>query len=108
MAKLGKDMPFPNIDGGARDWRAEFAKEEAALEHIRSTHDVVKFGVGDGYAMYVVESYSPPVLRWIPFGDCWQIPTAHMRGLTAKNLRGLVERDRAISELFGHSRTEKA
>lgn len=87
MAKLGPDMPFPEIDYGARDYKAEMAKEDDALDAIRKAHDTISFGVADGCAMYVIASYSPPVLRWVPFGDRYRIPYAHIRGLRAQDLR---------------------
>lgn len=87
MAKLGREMPFPTINYGAQNIKAELAKEDKALAAIRAEHDTVSFGVADGCALYVIQSYSPPVLRWVPFGDRYQIPYAHLRGLRAADLR---------------------
>ena len=86
MARLAEDMPFPDIDYGAKNWQAESTREAKAMAKIRAEHDVIQFPVADSCAVYVIASYSPPVLRWVPFCDKWTIPAAHIRGLTAKDL----------------------
>ena len=51
---------------------------------------IVSFGVADGYATYRVVKDKPLTLEHIPHGDAWQIPAAHLRGLTAKDIRVLA------------------
>jgi hypothetical protein len=62
--------------------------------------EIVRFGVGDGNAVYMILRLKPCEIMHIPIGDAWQIPAAHARGLKASDLRGMVERDRKLTELF--------
>jgi len=110
MARLGADYPFPTIDPGhdTDSWRAGFKAEQDALTKIMAEQTTIKFQRGDGYAMYVVASEKPLVLRWIPFGDKWQVDAPTIRGLRLDDVRALVERECALASIFGRSKTAKA
>lgn len=63
--------------------------------HHKLTGEVIRFGVGDGYAMYMVMNGTK--IMHLPLGDAWQIPDAHARGLRVAEE---VKRERAWRELF--------
>jgi hypothetical protein len=60
---------------------------------------IVRFPVADGYAEYMIVSLRPVTLMHLPFGDSYQIPEAHARGLRASDLRELVEREEKWARL---------
>tara|TARA_R110000824_G_scaffold261570_3_gene450210 strand:+ start:343 stop:681 length:339 start_codon:yes stop_codon:yes gene_type:complete len=62
---------------------------------------VMKFPAGDGQAMYHVVKENPLTLEWIPYGDAWQIPTAHLRGLNYEDWVLQQEWNKKIAQLFG-------
>ena len=62
---------------------------------------IMKFPTGDGQAMYHVVKETPLTLEWIPYGDAWQIPTAHLRGLNYEDWVLDRERSKKMKELFG-------
>jgi hypothetical protein len=61
---------------------------------------VVRFHIADGYACYYVKSFAPLVLQLIPYGDAYQIPAAHMRGLRRADIEDMIEREKRLRELF--------
>ncbi len=104
MAKLKPTRPefvtrCQEIFAGYRDntWRA---KEAAFFKELEAIGPIIDFPVGDGKAVYLVVSESPPVIEHIPLGDAWQIPAAHIRGLNAAALREEVRRKKAMAALF--------
>jgi hypothetical protein len=74
-------------------------KEYADVQDFGDT--VMNFPAGDGQAMYHVVKENPLTLEWIPYGDAWQIPTAHLRGLKYSDWVNQQERTKAIARLFG-------
>lgn len=95
MAKLGDSVEVPDF---GRDWDAG----SKWLSNYTRDNLVIKFQIADGYAFYKVsEDFS--TLRHIPFGDAWQIPFAHVRGLTKRDIKEHLERERRIRKLFNLS-----
>jgi hypothetical protein len=62
---------------------------------------IIKFPVADGYAIYHVLSVSPVRLEHVPYGDAWQIPSAHIRGLTPVDIQRLLDKEANLHKLFG-------
>ncbi len=62
---------------------------------------IISFPVADGFAHYFVEKEKPLSLSLIPYGDAYQIPEAHIRGLTLKDVKTMVQRQRKIKKMFG-------
>lgn len=60
---------------------------------------VIRFGVADGQAQYVVVSLRPAVLIHVDTGDAYQFP--YIERLTAADLRKRVVAGEAINKLFG-------
>ena len=61
---------------------------------------IVRFGVADGYAYYRVTADKPLTLEHLPFSDGYQIPYAHIRGLTKADILRQEEGHRNMSLLF--------
>lgn len=57
---------------------------------LRNLEPVLSFPVADGYALYFVKSRNPLVLQHIPYLDAYQIPLAHIRGLTEADVDAQV------------------
>jgi hypothetical protein len=99
MAKLLHE-PYP----GDWEWKPgvdfneHHERTNKMLDEIAES--MVRFPVADGYALYAVISLNPPILQHIPFGDAWQIPAAHIRGLTAKDIKSMLEREKSLKSLF--------
>ncbi len=48
---------------------------------------LLQFPVADGYALYIVNRTRPEIeLIFVPSGDAWQIPEAHLRGLRISDI----------------------
>lgn len=62
--------------------------------------EVIRFGVADGYAQYVVWRSSPLELIHVATGDAWHADRILLRGLTVTDVKDMVARDRRIAELF--------
>jgi len=93
------------------DWEKKTAEDFS--EYLRRTEQIlvsipwdrlVRFPIADGQALYYVKSVSPPVLQHIPYGDAYQIPAAHIRGLTTKDIRSMIRAEQQMAALFGERR----
>ena len=94
MAKLLKTQVKGHWDtqiyrGGqgcdCEDFSDCWEKEQAELDEI-GRDNIMSFPVADGSAMYKVVKEKPLTLAHIPYGDAYQIPYAHIRGLTYADL----------------------
>lgn len=73
-----------------------FNKQDEALRELFKKSDelgddeivgtVLSFGVADGSANYVVVKERPLTLAWAPIPDNYQIPAAHLRGITKQDV----------------------
>jgi hypothetical protein len=61
--------------------------------------EIVREGVGDGYAQYMVFKSKPLTLIHLPIGDAWNFQWANKWNL--KDIKGMVERNRNHKRLFG-------
>lgn len=110
MAKLSNDSipgfeQQPNEDFMAylersRKLLKDLEDKEAALPEGKYEGVILSFPYADGYAMYLVQKTSPLTLQHIPFGDAWQIPAAHLRGLNLDDVKEQVRRNKGLRELF--------
>jgi len=112
MARLAK-KPVEgewNMRAG-EDWKAydkrtrEMFKALALADKAVPAGGVVgvlmSFPIADGSAMYRVSKESPLTLEHLPYGDAWQIPEAHIRGIRKADVLEQVRRNRAMDKLFG-------
>jgi len=79
----------------------KYEKESDALLEGQIVGGVVQFPVADGYAIYRVSKEKPLTLQHIPYCDAWQIPEAHMRGLTRKDIERLIWQNKQMNDIFG-------
>ena len=64
--------------------------------------EIVRFGVADGKASYVIGRQGRAVLLiLIQTGDAYDLPDAHIRGLRLADLRQNVRGQKKMAELFG-------
>ena len=102
MARLAKN-PYPgNWDFGG-DLDDYFDRTKKQLDAIPSDK-VIQFPIADGYAMYFIKSIRPLTLQHIPYGDAWQIPTAHMRGLKKADVEHMISREAGLKKLFADAK----
>ena len=84
------------VGGGREDW----TKAEAAFDKFCNENEVLSFGVADSYAHYLVVKRKPLTLQHIYYMDGYQIPAAHVRGLTLADVDDMLRREKAMRELF--------
>ena len=77
------------------------------LQTLVSTGKVITFPVADGNAFYVVVKEKPLTLRWIPYGDKWQVHPATIRGLTLKDVQKMIEGEKWMREMFSGKSVDK-
>ena len=61
---------------------------------------LLRFPVADSYAEYIVVSNRPLTLAHIPAFDAWQIPAAHMRGLSRADILHQLKAAKILHILF--------
>jgi hypothetical protein len=76
----------------------------AALPEGQYKGTVLSFPVADGKAMYLVQKTRPLTLQHIPFGDAWEIPAAHLRGLNMDDVKEHANRNKAMRALFSRNK----
>lgn len=62
------------------------------------TGKMIRFGVADGYAVYMIASIKPLVLIHLEYGDAWNFQYVHL--LTATEVKKKVEQQEEMSKLF--------
>lgn len=78
----------------------DLEEKEAALPEGSYEGVILRFPVADGYAMYLVQKTRPLTLQHIPFGDAWQIPAAHLRGLSMEDVKQQAAHNKSRRKLF--------
>lgn len=59
---------------------------------------LMSFPIADGCATYRVSKESPLTLEHVPYGDAWQIPYAHIRGIRKADALEQARRERAMAK----------
>lgn len=86
MAQLHKtDYKLPPMEFN-REGRWEDTAHHKAFEELRSKHEMVSFGVGDGFAWYIVKSRKPLVLQHVDYCDGYMVSGAMIRGLRVADI----------------------
>ena len=80
-------------------WQEHNTKQEESFNRLDPDR-VWKAPAADNYARYYVASFKPIRLIHIPTGDGYQALPATIRGLTAKEMKADIERDKTISRMF--------
>lgn len=99
MARLEK-TPFPGFEIDFKDVDGSVRRQKGALKEIEAKHQVVRFPVADGYALYAVVKERPLTLRHVPFMDGYEADPATIRGLRIADVR----RQRRADEYFDSRR----
>jgi len=108
MGKVYSGVEGINKPDNGGDWetywdRAE-AYEKRIIEYAKKNSScseagkVIRFGVADGKASYVVFSLKPVVLIHLAIGDAYQYQYAHR--LTASDVRQEIKGQEALDRLF--------
>ena len=71
---------------------------DAGYRH-KLTGQIIRFGVADGQAQYMILNGTS--IMHLPLGDGYQIPEAHARGLRAKDMAAMVDYEKRMKELWG-------
>lgn len=81
-----------------RDW----CKADSDGEYVG---EVIREGVADGYAQYMVYSLKPLALIHLPLGDGYQFQWAHR--WTASDIKMMIEREKKLEGLFTQHKGSK-
>ena len=100
MAKLKAAVTDFDNDYSVGYDRATYDKRADDFSAYCKANTVIRFQIADGYATYLVESVSPPVLRHIRFGDNYQAHDATIRGLRAVDIQDMLDREARMAALF--------
>lgn len=112
MARRGEDI-WPDVEYHEDEWGKLPVDWEAETKWLDDLLDnqpdgllgyVLRFPVADGYAFYKVVDLGPLTISWIPYGDQYHIPDAHIRGLNHEDVERMVQADRKVRGLFGRPR----
>ena len=100
----------PEIDWRKNDWQEREADYVATLAELAGKQysgdtvgEVVRWQRADGYAQYMVLSEKPLRLVHLDLGDGYGVEAALLRGLTLATVQGMVQRERALRDLFTSS-----
>jgi hypothetical protein len=106
------ELPWEEPDYKNYDYRKEQAREDAYAKKLAEwcksrnkgdcVGEIVRWGVADGYAQYMVECEKPLRLIHLPFGDGYSAGKIWERGLRLNDVRQMVHNNR--NPLFGSSR----
>ena len=114
MAKLiTKDIPAPDFtftDGrfDADKYQGDCVKYIEALRATCTDQDdvvgeIIRWQRADGYAEYMVVNTKPLELVHLDTGDGYEVEAPLIRGLNLSDVRGMVESERRINDLFARS-----
>ena len=96
MAQLHKEqynLP-PIVYGQNLPFQERFRAHEEAFEALRAKHEMVSFGVADGFAWYIVKSRKPLVLQHVDYCDGYAASAALIRGLRLADIDAQTRRAR--------------
>jgi hypothetical protein len=104
MAKLSNE-PVAGFEEPSGDFSSFFERQDKLLKDLQDkeaalpegTYEgvILRFPHADGYAMYLVAKTSPLTLQHIPYGDAWELPAAHLRGVNLADVKAQAERNKA-------------
>ncbi len=105
-----KEIPFPEPDYKNYDYRKEQQREDAYVKKLQEwarerssgalVGEIVRHGVADGYAQYMVISEKPLALIHLALGDAYSAGPVWERGLRITDVRRMVKADKEIKKLF--------
>jgi len=98
-----KPVPF-NYETWQKDTEVYIAAVKADLIAKgftgKYTGHIVRFHIADGHAAYMVaHKDSTMILIHLAYGDAYQIPDAHMRGLRRTDIVDMIKRDARLPRI---------
>lgn len=113
-----KNIPVPLWDFNC-SVEENFEKEQSFIKVLKDyCHDkgskskytgkILRWGVADGYAQYMVFSLKPLVLIHLPIGDAWHMDACLLRNLKMKDVKELIDSQERLAKFFGFLETENA
>ena len=111
-----KTIERPKLDIHKYDGFEEYERQQQKyIERVRQfvkkrkprgqlVGEIIRFGVADGYAQYMVASLRPLELIHLDLGDGYHFQ--YVERITAQDVRELVEREKSLAELFHGSRSD--
>lgn len=63
--------------------------------------ETIKTPKADGYAVYMVFRTKPLQIIHVPIGDAWHADPVWIRGLRLKDVKEMVENEKALAKMFG-------
>jgi hypothetical protein len=88
------------------DFNQEYKRTTAGLDEVLKKYDTLSFPRGDGYAIYGVKRYAPLEVFHVPFGDAYCVEVALIRGLTERDVREQVRREKRMRSMFPKALSE--
>ena len=119
MAKLDpKPYPVPPFPKGHVGLDAVFKAHDDIFTRLSAASvalpegEVVgvflTFPVADGRACYLVTKARPLTLQHVPIVDAYQIPGAHVAGITRREVLSQAASDRRLAALFADRASKRA
>lgn len=99
----GRDVLGKSLNEYEEKVRAWIKENTACKDPI--VGEIVKTGVADGYACYMVASTKPLQLIHMEYLDAWHADRVWLRGLRLSDVRAMVERDKNFASIFGSNLT---
>lgn len=93
MAQLAKTSHTFKIDPSLK-LMDRIAAETQAMDKLEKEKEIVRFGVADGFAHYIVKSRKPLVLQHVDYMDGYHAPGALIRGLRLSDIDGNIRRSK--------------
>lgn len=105
-----KHIPLPSYSQGASgetnyiETLKALAKGSVTTPKTKPNIDmigeIIRFQRADGYAQYMIWDTKPLQLVWLELGDAYGVEEALIRGLRLEDVKQMVERERALRDLF--------
>lgn len=100
------NLCFSNIDNYEKESKEyeQQLKDKLVARNPKGKNvgEIIRFGVADGYARYMVANMKPVELVHIPLDDAWDFAYAHL--LTAKEVQESIDREKAMAKLFSRNK----
>lgn len=109
------ELPAPEVDYRNYDYDRERAREHEHQQQLKAwlqrngysgarTGEVVRFGVADGYAQYMLADGPRSILIHLPYGDAWQY--GDVQFLPKAEIVRRIEADKKLASFFASRAAE--
>lgn len=108
MAKLSPKPAAGNWQLDHKNWREDIKRIDQMFDVLQAESDklkpseivsgLIRWGRGDGYALYRVCKDKPLTLEHVPFGDAWTVEAALIRGLNRQDVLEMLGMRRLFSK----------